>query len=143
MSTGAMTSRGRTATHVLFPMRITGQRRTALADDEAYLRGLVQAVIFTRPGERVNRPEFGSGIDQLVFAPAGGELVESTKALVHGALQRGLGDLVRVEDVAVEADEATVRVTIVYLPLIAGAAGPEQRSLTVTSAAAPGTAGPP
>ncbi|MGC0252711.1 GPW/gp25 family protein [Pseudactinotalea sp. Z1748] len=127
--------RGPPSTHVDFPLRVTGQRRTALADDDGYLRGLVEAVIFTRPGERVNRPDFGSGVDNLVFAPGGGELVESTKALVHGALQRALGDLVRVEDVAVEADEATLRVTIVYLPLTGGAPGPERRSMTVTSGA--------
>lgn len=126
------------ATHVAVPLRVTPQRRTALADDDAYLRGLVEAVIFTRPGERVNRPDFGSGIDRLVFAPAGGELVEATKALVHGALQRALGDLMRVEDVAVEAVESTLRVTIVYLPLTGGAPGPERRSMTVTGGAGAG-----
>jgi uncharacterized protein len=122
-------------THVGFPLRVTAQRRTALLDDDAYLRGLVEAVIFTRPGERVNRPDFGSGIDQLVFAPSGGELADATKALVHGALQRALGDLLRVEDVAVEAVESTLRVTIVYTPLISGAPGPDRRALTVTGGA--------
>ncbi len=119
-------------THVGFPLRVTAQRRTALLDDDAYLRGLVEAVIFTRPGERVNRPDFGSGIDQLVFAPAGGELADATKALVHGALQRALGELLRVEDVTVEAVESTLSVTIVYTPLISGAPGPDRRTLTVS-----------
>ncbi|MDQ4007175.1 MAG: GPW/gp25 family protein [Actinomycetota bacterium] len=118
--------------HVAFPLRVTSQRRTALVDDDAYLRGLVEAVIFTRPGERVNRSDFGSGIDRLVFAPAGEELAEATKALVHGALQRALGDLMRVEDVVVEVDEATLRVSVVYVPVLAGAVGPEHRSLTVS-----------
>ncbi len=124
-----------TSTHVGFPLRVTAQRRTALLDDDAYLRGLVEAVIFTRPGERVNRPDFGSGIDQLVFAPAGGEIADATKALVHGALQRALGDLLRVEDVTVEAVESSLRVTIVYTPLISGAPGPDRRALTVTGGA--------
>jgi len=119
-------------THVGFPLRVNAQRRTALLDDDAYLRGLVEAVIFTRPGERVNRPDFGSGIDQLVFAPAGGELADATKALVHGALQRALGELLRVEDVTVEAVESTLSVTIVYTPLISGAPGPGRRMLTVS-----------
>ena len=122
-----------TSTHVGFPLRITAQRRTALLDDDAYLRALVEAVIFTRPGERVNRPDFGSGIHQLVFAPAGGELADATRALVHGALQQALGELLRVEDVAVEAVASTLTVTIVYTPLIGGAPGPERRSLTVTA----------
>jgi phage baseplate assembly protein W len=122
-------------THVGFPLRVTAQRRTTLLDDDAYLRGLVEAVIFTRPGERVNRPDFGSGIDQLVFAPAGGELADATKSLVHGALQRALGELLRVEDITVEAVESTLRVTIVYTPLISGAPGPDRRALTVTGGA--------
>ena len=86
--------------HVGLPLRVTGRGRTALVDDESYVRGLVEQVLFTRPGERVNRPDFGSGVDQLVFAPADDELAQATKALVHGALQRFLGDLLRVEDVA-------------------------------------------
>jgi phage baseplate assembly protein W len=131
----------RTGAHIGFPLAVTPQRRTALVDDETYLRGLVEAVIFTRPGERVNRPDFGSGIDQLVFAPSGGELAQATKALVHGALQRALGELMRVEDVAVDAEEATLRVTIVYTPLLGGAPGPERRSLTVSGGPAAGGSG--
>ena len=55
--------------HLAFPLRLDPRGRTALADDEDYLRGLVEQVLFTRPGERVNRPDFGSGVDRLVFAP--------------------------------------------------------------------------
>lgn len=127
----------RSGLHVAHPLRRTGRGRTAVVDDRDYLRGLVEAVLFTRPGERVNRPEFGSGIDRLVFAPADGELAQATKALVHGALQRYLGDLLRVEDVAVEAEESTLRVTLVYVPLLAGAPVAERHSLTVVGGAAP------
>lgn len=104
-------------THLAFPLHLDGRGRTALADDEEYLRGLVELVLFTRPGERVNRPDFGSGIDRLVFAPSGDELAGATRALVHGALQQFLGDLVRVEDVQVRAVEALLEVTVVYSPL--------------------------
>jgi phage baseplate assembly protein W len=117
--------------HVGHPLRTTGRGRTALVDDETYVRGLVEAVLFTRPGERVNRPDFGSGVEQLVFAPADGELAQATKALVQGALQRYLSELLRVEDVAVEAVESTLRVTVVYTPLAAGGPIGEQRRLTV------------
>jgi phage baseplate assembly protein W len=124
--------------HVAHPLRVTNDGRTALAGDDAYLRGLVEAVLFTRPGERVNRPDFGSGIEQLVFAPTDGELAQATKALVQGALQRALGDLIRVEEVVAEADEATLRVTIVYSPVIGGAPSNERRSLTVSGGAGAG-----
>jgi phage baseplate assembly protein W len=118
--------------HVGHPLRVTDHGRTALVDEETYVRGLVEAVLFTRPGERVNRPDFGSGIEQLVFAPIDGELAQTTKALVQGALQRALGEVLRVEDVVAEADDSTLRVTIVYTPLIGGVPGTEPRSVTVT-----------
>ena len=118
--------------HVGHPLRVTDHGRTALVADEPYLRGLVEAVLFTRPGERVNRPDFGSGIEQLVFAPTDGELAQATKALVQGALQRALGEQIRVEEVLAEAEEATLRVTIVYAPVIGGAPAGERRSMTVT-----------
>ncbi|MEO3891419.1 GPW/gp25 family protein [Nonomuraea sp. B5E05] len=117
--------------HVGFPLRVGGRGRTALVSDEDYLRGLIEAVLFTRPGERVNRPDFGSGVDRLVFAPAGDEMVNASRTLVHAALQRWLGDLVQVDDVVVEAQDTRLRVTVTYLPLVAGTAVGERRSLSV------------
>ncbi len=120
-----------TGPHVAFPLRLDAAGRTALADDEHYLRGLVEQVLFTRPGERVGRPDFGSGIGTLVFAPAGDELAAATRALVHAALQQFLGDLVRVEQVEVTARESTVEVVVAYRPLRAPV-DDERRVLRVT-----------
>ncbi|HEY7430139.1 MAG TPA: GPW/gp25 family protein [Streptosporangiaceae bacterium] len=123
--------------HLGFPWRLDGRGRTAAVDDETYLRGLVEAVLFTRPGERVNRPDFGSGIDRLVFAPGGDELAGATGAMVQAAVQQWLGELVRVEEVRASAQDATLTVTVVYVPLTAGAdSGP--RVLQVSG----GTGGP-
>ena len=118
-------------THIGFPLRLDARGRTALADDEAYLRGLVEQVLFTRPGERVNRPDFGSGIDRLVFAPTGDEVAHTTQALVHAALQQWLGHLLRVEEVTVTARDAELEVTVVYSPLHA-AVGDQRRVLQVS-----------
>ena len=115
--------------HLGIPLRLDRRGRTARATDEEYLRGLVEAVLFTRPGERVNRPDFGSGVHALVFAPSGDELAQATQALVHGNLQHWLGELLHVEDVTVDAVESTLTVTVTYAPL----AAPATRSvLTVT-----------
>jgi len=111
--------------HLAFPLRLDPRGRTALADDEDYLRGLVEQVLFTRPGERVNRPDFGSGVDRLVFAPTDDALAQSTQALVHGALQQWLGDLIRVENVSVTAVDSRLDVVVEYLPL--HASDPDQR----------------
>jgi phage baseplate assembly protein W len=110
--------------HLAFPLRLGADGRTALADDERYLAGLVEQVLFTRPGERVNRPDLGSGVDALVFAPSGDELAGASQALVHGALQRHLGDLLRVDRVEVTAVESRLDVTVVYAPLRAPSGDP-------------------
>ena len=123
-ATGTTTGTTSGTVHVGFPLRLDARGRTALADPDTYLRGLVEQVLFTRPGERVNRPDLGSGVDALVFAPAGDELAGATQALVHGALQRHLGELVRVDRVEVTAVESTLEVTVVYAPLRAPAGDP-------------------
>lgn len=120
-----------TARHLGLPWRLDGRGRTAQVDEEAHLRALVENVLFTRPGERVNRPDFGSGIRALVFGTAGDELAGTTRALIQGDLQRWLGELLRVEDVTVEADDSTVTVTIAYTPLATAASAGPPRLMTV------------
>lgn len=97
------------------PFHLDGQGRTATTDEEEHIRDLIQQVLFTAPGERVNRPEFGSGLMQLVFAPSGDELATATEYLVQGALQQWLGDLIQVEAVQVESEESILQVTVQYV----------------------------
>jgi phage baseplate assembly protein W len=72
-----------------FPYQFDGRGRSAEAEEEAYIRGLVEQVLFTAPGERVMRPEFGSGLMQLVFAPNSPELAATTQFLVQGRCSSG------------------------------------------------------
>ena len=123
------------STHLGFPLRLDARGRTATVELEDYLRGLVETVLFTRPGERVNRPDFGSGVDRLVFAPGGDETAHATQALVQAALQRWLGDLLRVEDVRVVATDARLDVTVVYAPLQAPVS--DQRRVVTVSGGVP------
>lgn len=101
--------------HIGVPLRIDTSGRTATATDPDYLRALIREVLFTRPGERVNRPDFGSGLLQLVLAPTDDTLAATTQLTVQSALQRWLGDLIDVAAVEVESDEETLRVVISYL----------------------------
>jgi uncharacterized protein len=98
-----------------YPYRFDGRGHTARTDREDHLRDLIEQVLFTAPGERVNRPEFGSGVQQALFAPNSAELAAATQFLVQGSLQHWLGDLIEVEGVDVENDGATLRVTVRYL----------------------------
>ena len=98
-----------------FPFRCDARGRSAATDDEKHVRDLIEQVLFTAPGERVNRPSFGSGLMQLVFAPNSDALAAATQVTVQGALQQWLGDLVQVEAVDVRHDEAMLHITVQYL----------------------------
>ncbi len=103
-------------THIDFPYQFDHRGRTAEpVDDDAHIRDMIEQVLFTSPGERVNRPEFGSGLMQLVFQPSGPELAAATEFLVQGSLQQWLGDLIEVEAVRVESEDSTLRVTVQYI----------------------------
>jgi uncharacterized protein len=97
-----------------YPFHFDGTGRTAAADDDDHIRDLIEQLLFTNPGERVNRPDFGSGLMRLVFAPNSDELASATQFLVQGALQQWLGDLIQVDSVQVEAEDSTLNVTIQY-----------------------------
>jgi phage baseplate assembly protein W len=101
-------------TEVDYPYHFDNRRRTASTDEDEHLRDMIEQVLFTRPGERVNRPTFGTPLLQLVFAPASDEMATATQFLVQGALQQWLGDRVKVEAVGVESEDATLTVTVEY-----------------------------
>lgn len=97
-----------------YPFRIDGRGRTGLTDDGDHIRDLVEQVLFTSPGERVNRPTFGCGLLQMVFQPGSEPLELAVQATVQAALHEWLGELIAVESVRVEAEEAQLEVTVGY-----------------------------
>lgn len=98
-----------------YPFHFDGRGRTALTSEEDHIRDLIEEVLFTAPGERVNRPSFGSGLMQMVFAPNSSELATATQFLVQGALQQWLGDRIQIEMVKIDAIDSSLRVTVQYL----------------------------
>ena len=100
--------------NIRHPFGFDGHGRTATADEPAHVRQMIEQVLFTNPGERVNRPDFGSGILQLVFAPNSDALATATQFLAQGALQRWLSDVVQVERVAVTNEDSRLVVEVVY-----------------------------
>ena len=101
--------------NVDYPFHFDTHGRTAEADDDDHIRDLIEQVLFTSPGERVNRPDFGSGLLQLVFAPNSDALAAATQRSVQGALQQWLGDLIQVQSVDVQNEDATLRVTVSFI----------------------------
>ena len=100
-----------------FPYHVDGRGRTATTGADDHLRDLIEQVLFTAPGERVMRPDFGSGLLGLVFEPGGPELVATTQHLVQGALQQELGHLIAVDSVEVSQDEGALTVSVSYVAL--------------------------
>ncbi len=97
-----------------YPYHFDGRRRTADTTEDEHVRDLIEQVLFTAPGERVNRPTFGSGLLQLIFAPNSQALAAATQMTVQGALQQWLGELIQVEAVEVESDDSKLEVLVRY-----------------------------
>ena len=103
--------------NLYFPYQFDGRGRTQEAALQDYLNQLVEQVLFTSPGERVNLPDFGSGLLQLPFAPNSQEMAAATQFAVQGALQKWLSGYVKVQSVTASAQDAVITVTVSYTPL--------------------------
>ncbi len=110
-------------TDLAFPLRVDGRGRSTMAARDAHLRDMIEQLLFTVPGERVNRPDFGCGLMQLVFAPNSPALAATVQALVHGSLQQWLGHVMQFDEVRAESEDATLTVTVRYTVLETQQAG--------------------
>ena len=102
------------ATYLNYPFFIDGRGRTAATDRDRHIRQMIEQVLFTNPGERVNRPDFGCGLRRMVFMPSSQPLAAATQALVKGALQQWLQNEIQVEKVEVTAADSVLTVSVAY-----------------------------
>lgn len=98
-----------------FPFQFDEQGRTALTSDADHIRDLIEGLLFTVPGERVNRPDFGSGLLQTVFEPNSAQVAAALQYLVQSNLNQYLGELIQLEEVSITHQDATLTVTVRYL----------------------------
>jgi phage baseplate assembly protein W len=98
-----------------FPFHIDGRGRTAATDDQDHIRDMIEQLLFTNAGERVNRPDFGSGLLQMVFEPNSSELAAAMQFTLQAALQQWLGDRIQLQAVRVDSNEGTLQVTVQYM----------------------------
>lgn len=103
-----------------FPFRLNSRGGVAGTDADDHVRDMIEQVLFTNPGERVNRPDFGSGLLQLVFAPNSPELAAALQFTAQANLQRWLGDVIEVRRLDVIADDATLRAAVEYVVIRTG-----------------------
>ena len=100
--------------HIGFPFRVDGRGRTTATSEADHVRELVEQLVFTAQGERVNRPTLGSGLLALVHEPARADLATATQLLVQGSLQQWLGDVLEVGSVEVTSGDGALVVTVRY-----------------------------
>lgn len=98
-----------------FPFHFDERGRSATISDEEHIRDMIEQLLFTNPGERVNRPDFGSGLMQLVFAPNSPELAAALQYTLQAALQQWLSDLIEMHSLEVTSFDSTLTVTVQYL----------------------------
>ena len=100
---------------IAFPFHIDGQGQVATTTEPRHIEQMIEQLLFTIPGERVNRPTFGTGLQQLLFEPIQTELLAATQAMVQAALHQWLGDVIDVERIDIQTDETEVQVSVKYI----------------------------
>jgi phage baseplate assembly protein W len=101
--------------NIAFPFQIDSHGRTAATTDDDHIHDMIEQLLFTNPGERVNRPDFGSGLLQTVFQPNSTTLAAALQFTLQGALQQTLGDLIQLQAVQVDNADSTLTVTVQYM----------------------------
>jgi phage baseplate assembly protein W len=98
-----------------FPFRFDNIGRVATLTGDDNLRARIYQVLFTSPGERVQEPEFGCGLRDLVFEPNNDILAAAAEYNIANALTRWLGDDILVQDVNTAQNGELVEVTVTYV----------------------------
>jgi uncharacterized protein len=98
-----------------YPFHFDSRGRTGVTNDLDHIRDLIKQFLFTSPGERVNRPDFGAGLLRMVFEPNRAELTAALQFTIRAGIQRWLDDLIEIHDLEVQANDAEIRVVFQYV----------------------------
>lgn len=109
-----------------YPYRIGPDGQTAGAGYEQHIREMIEQVLFTRRGERVNRPDFGAGVTELIFVENAPEMAAAAQHMVMGTLQQWLSGVIEVRGVETLVADNVLEITVRYRAL------DEERERTVT-----------
>jgi len=105
---------------ITFPWSFDASGGTHRSDLEPHVREMIEQLLFTDPGERVNRPDLGSGVRRLVFSPNSPEVASALQFVIQAGLERWLGDVLRVEALDVRSEDATLVIDLSYMVLASG-----------------------
>ena len=102
-------------TDISFPLRLDNRGRLTRCDYEQHVREMLEQLLFTQPGERVNRPEFGTPISASIFDRPTPEVLSYLEFQISTSVQRFMGDVIALENIVVQVEENQLHVTLQYL----------------------------
>jgi uncharacterized protein len=109
--------------NISFPFALDATGRSAMRGDDEHVRDMIEQLLFTSPGERVNRPELGSDLMRLVFSPNSPELAAALHVTLQASLRQYLGDVIDVRALDVQSVDASFQLTVGYVVRRSGAGG--------------------
>ena len=98
-----------------YPFHFDHRGRTASTGNDDHIREMIEQLLFTNPGERVNRPDFGSGLQRLLFGPNSPEVAAAVQFTLQANLQRWLGDLIELQTLEVTSVDSTLNILLRYV----------------------------
>ncbi len=97
-----------------FPFQFDIYGHIASCDEDKHIRDMLEQILFTMPGERINRPDFGCGISLMVFGSTTPEFINVKKTQIHSQIQQLLGHLIKVNNLEISVEESLVNILINY-----------------------------
>jgi hypothetical protein len=113
------------------PFHVDNRGRTALTSYRDHLSDMLKLLLFTQPGERVNRPDFGGGCLGLPFSPNSMELAAALRFKLQANLQAWLNDVLVIQALNVTPQDSTLIVEVQYQIRATGQKVVEQFTQTV------------
>lgn len=123
--------------YLAFPFRI-GATGAATADRSPHVRQQIEQVLFTNPGERVFRPEFGAGVQAMVFEPNDSALATVTRKRLVSSLAEALQGEVDPRSLTVEVTSEEEKIYIVIGYALATLGHSEKHQILIGTAGTQG-----
>ncbi|MGZ4215252.1 MAG: GPW/gp25 family protein [Solirubrobacteraceae bacterium] len=102
---------------VAFPYNLDDRGRTATATHNDHVEQMLELLLLTSPGERVNQPAFGCGLLDMAFAPNSPEVAAALNVTISAAIGLWLGDVISLTSLDVSSQENQLHVSIAYTVL--------------------------
>src|SRR4051812_11744713 len=119
-----------------FPLRAGADRGVEVVDLAAGVRAMIEQILFTIPGERVNRPTFGVGVQRYVFEPLTPMLSERIRVALDENVYEHLGKEIQISGVSVDREEEKLLVRVTF-EITGSVSGPQDMEIAVPAGGAP------